>query len=234
MELAKSSAQRTEAALARLVVAELQRMGFETYEEVEAREGRADIVGRRGPVVLVAEVKQSLSLVLMNQVNRWRGAAHYVIGVVGRGRTDGAALDWFTLRGLGLWECDHYGEGTVFVRAQPGLMRRADTTWIQQACIDETRSGSPFAAAGSVAGGYYTPFRRTALALVALVTDRPGLTIREAVAALKASASGHHYSNDKTARSSLPALIRRGVIAGIRLDETTLQLFPSTGDPSHD
>lgn len=58
----------------------MEERGFTVYSEVECRAGggRADVVVTSGPVVGVVEMKQSLTLDLIDQALRWRGYANYI------------------------------------------------------------------------------------------------------------------------------------------------------------
>lgn len=217
----------TEADIARLVVAELQRQGFATYEEVSAgyASQRADVVGVRGPLVIVVETKTTVSLALLNQLLNWRGRAHWIIGATGAGKLGGAVHRFCKSEGFGLWNVSKFDEWTQEVVA-PRLHRKADTKWLRDRCIPETATGSEYAAAGSRAGGYYTPFRRTAKDLADVVRQTPGIALRDALAALT---HGHHYSSDKVARSSMPGCIEKGIVPGVRLEREgrALKLYPT-------
>src|SRR5688572_8895197 len=121
--------------MARPVVAELQRLGFETHEEVAQYYGgnRADIVGIRGPVVCVVECKVSMSLALMEQAQDWLHRAHYVIAAYGHGRKSYAVEDWFKWRGIGMW---HVSFESVTEQVAPRLYRTADAGRVRKACVD--------------------------------------------------------------------------------------------------
>ncbi|MFF0828791.1 hypothetical protein ACFYU8_17695 [Brevibacillus sp. NPDC003359] len=58
----------------------LEQREFIVYPEVYCPRGggRADIVVTSGPVVGVVEMKQSLTLDLIDQALRWRGHANYI------------------------------------------------------------------------------------------------------------------------------------------------------------
>lgn len=226
---AMTEQKRAESEVARTVVSYLSDLGFVTHEEVSTGYGgdRADIVAIRGPIVAVVEVKSSLSLVLLNQCLRWRGQAHWVIAASDRGRNSGAAHILCRHVGIGLWSA---GFGSIHEIVPPRLDRRAVTTRLLARCVSENRTGSDYAKAGTSGGGYYTPFQRFARDVARIVKEQhartgEGLTVRQVVEAVR----DHHYSSDKVARSSLPGLLRRGVIAGVRADETGrgMVIFPN-------
>jgi hypothetical protein len=211
----------SEADLARSVLTELQHQGYETYEEVSAIGKRADIVAVRGRVIMVVETKTALSLQLLDQLARWDGFAHYIIAAVPLGRVSAAAQQWLRHHGHGLWKvgCDEIHEDI-----SPRLARTALDHWIRNALSPEQRSGD-YAKAGSNSGGYWTPFRNTCKELQRIVQSEPGIELRVALGKFS-----HHYASAKSARSALPGLIRKGIVQGIRLDdsERRLRLYPET------
>lgn len=209
--------KRTEEDIGKEVIAELQRQGFETYQEVSLgySSQRADVVGVHGRVTAVVECKAQLSLRLLDQLARWLGLAHLVIGAVERGRVGPAARWYCRSKGIGVWIV---GFHEVTVLESPRLFRRADDARLRASLWPEHQTGE-FATAGSMGGGYFTPFKRTVQALQRVVKDRPGIELREALRAIE-----HHYANDKSALSAIPPLLRKGVIAGIRIEVTSRRL----------
>lgn len=205
--------------IARAVVTELQRHGYETYEEVSMgyASQRADIVAVRGPVVAVVECKTSLSVRLLDQLTRWLGSAHLVIGAVKHIRRSVTIERYARREGFGLWSVcgDEIAE-----RVAPRLFRRAAVASLRRVLMPEQRSGD-YAQAGSQSGGYFTPFRRTCRDLHCLVKAHPGISLRDAIKALD-----HHYASDKSAVSAIPELIRRGVITDLRAEGVPLCLYP--------
>lgn len=207
----------TEAEIGRVVVAELQRQGYETYEEVEADRGRADVIGRRGPLLVVVECKQALSLRLLDQVVRWNGYANRVIAAIEDGRFGDAVRRLARADGFGLWRVS---SDSIHEDVSPRLLRRTEGR-LAKLLRDEQRSGA-YAKAGTTGGGYWTPFQSTIRALRDLVTvkGRDGIELREALKAID-----HHYATDKSARSHIPKLIASGVITGLRVEGRPLRLF---------
>lgn len=208
---------RNEADLARAVVTELQRQGFETYEEVSMGYGehRADIVAVRGPVFCVVECKVTFGLNLLNQLMRWLGGAHLVIGAHGFAKKSVAAERMARHEGFGLWSI---GAEEINERVAPRLNRAASVRLLRLALREDHRSGE-FAKAGSQ-GGYWTPFRQTCRDLTAIVKEQPGIELRAALKLVK-----HHYANERSAVSAIPTIIKRGLLPGMTADGKPLRLF---------
>jgi hypothetical protein len=76
-----------------------------------------------------------------------------------------------------------------------------------------TEAGRDYCPAGAQNAKRWTPFRRTADALIAWVQEHPGRPMREAIAALS---DVHHYARDDAACARLSHLVRAGVIPEIR------------------
>lgn len=209
----------SEEEMARLVVTELQRQGFVTYEEVSLgyAGNRADIVATRGPVLAVVECKASLSLRLLDQLTEWAGQAHLIIGAIGKGRHGAATLAFCRSQGIGLWTV---GASEVFEVVAPRLHRRAAVSRVRKVLRPEHQSGE-FARAGSMSGAYYSPFRGTVKALQETVRQTPGIELRDALKAI-----GHHYASTRSAMSAIPALITKGVIVGVRVEGRPLRCYP--------
>ncbi len=224
--MAKRVVFESEAQIAERAITELQRQGYETYQEVSTGYGgrRADIVGVRGPIIAVVECKASMSLQLLDQLCAWRGFAHYIIGAIPSGRHARCVEHFARDHGFGLWKIafDEIAE-----RPSPRLHRQAGTHWIRKALRPEQRTGE-FAKAGTRGGGYWTPFRSTCRELASVVALRPGIELREALKVVN-----HHYASGKSAMSALPGLIRKGVVEGVRVDDSErhLRLFPALAQP---
>lgn len=207
--------------MATVVVTELQRQGYAVYQEVSTGYGgkRADIVARLGPIVTVVECKASLSLRLLDQLLGWRGQAHHIIGAYQAGRGRNTAVSEFCRhQGFGLWFAGVEGIEEVLA---PRFNRTAHIAHTV-ACLSEAQRSGQYAAAGSK-GAYFTPFRRTTDLLRSAVRDTPGITLREALGSI-----AHHYANARSGMSSLPDLIRKGLVPGVRLEPEgrVLRLFP--------
>lgn len=203
-------------------MAELQRQGFETYEEVSVGYGdkRADVVAIRGPLVAVVETKRTMGLGLLNQLMGWRGRAHWIIGAVSAGRLDGAARRLCAVEGFGIWTVS--SEDTIGEPLSPVLHRWVDRS-VRQRCVEGNRSSQSPVAAGTNRGGFFTPFRGTARALAEVVATHPGINLRSALGAVK-----HHYRSSRSAISSLPGCIQRGIVPGVRMERQgkEIRLYP--------
>lgn len=207
----------TEAKLAAKVVAELQRQGYATYEEVSGGYGasRADVVAVRGAVLMVVECKVGFSLKLMDQLTQWLGLANYVVGACGFTKLGVAARRYLTTQGIGLWTV---GFKEIHSEVSPRLHRRASVR-LRDALRPEQQSRE-FAAAGTQ-GGYWTPFRATCRELTEIAKREPGIELRAALKLFK-----HHYANDRSALSSVPDVVKRGLLPGIRCEDRPLKLYP--------
>ena len=214
-KMGKRLGAMSEEEMARGVVTEMQRQGWDVYQEVVASGRRADIVGVRGPLTMVVECKTALSLKLLDQVMCWRGYANYVVAAYGGGRAGRATTVLCKETGVGLWSVYH----SELSEAIPPRFQRRTWDGLKDALRPEQRSAQ-FAQAGSQ-GGYFTPFRGTCNALYKVVKQTPGITLRDALKEVK-----HHYASHVSAMSSLPGLIRKGIVAGVRItDGDPLRLY---------
>ena len=204
----------SEERLARSVLTELQRQGYETYEEVSTGNNRADIVAVRGPVVAIVECKVNLSLRLLDQLTQWIGGANTLIAAFGGGRVGVTVKRYCEHEGFGLWSVcgDEIKEYVA-----PRLVRCTATS-VRRALRPEQQSGE-YASAGTM-GGYFTPFRRTVRGLTDYALKHPGVELRVALKDVQ-----HHYSTMRSAVSAIPALVRRGVIQGLRVEGKPLRLY---------
>lgn len=139
--------------------------GYTVYSEVEAWEGRADVVAVNGPLLVVVELKTTLSLDLLEQAHRWRSHAHYVYVAVPRAKRRNRFAEYILCQeGIGLIEVDfgkhwHYDKPIVYpVPFLRPRMNRRPTEYLRRALRDEQRYGPP---GGSAGGGYVTDYRLT-------------------------------------------------------------------------
>lgn len=209
----------SEEAMAAVVVAYLEDLQWTVYQEVTCEPGgRADIVATQGPLLWVVECKRSLSLDLIAQADEWRGVAHRVSIACaapqrpkGRRRSRGhrrggrfvRAL--LSERGIGWLSVD---DQEVSEAIKPRLTRRVAPA-LRRALRPEHRT---FAAAGNARSEFWSPFRDTCRRLRAIVQERPGITLKEAVAAIE-----HHYRTPSSAVGSLRHWIGEGKVPGVRL-----------------
>jgi hypothetical protein len=198
----------TEAEIGRAVVTELQRQGYVTYEEVSAGLGgkRADVVGLRGRVLMLVECKRTLSLRLLDQLVTWRNAANYTVAAIEKGRVGEAVRRFAKSEGFGLW---FVGASEIDETVAPQLVRQTDDRELRRFLHAAQRSGE-YAKAGSIAGGYWTPFQDTVRQLKEVVKAEPGIELRAALDKIR-----HHYASSRSAMSAIPDLIKRGVITGM-------------------
>ena len=202
----------SEVELARPVVAWLDDLGWEVFQEVSVGGSIADIVARRGPVLWVVEVKRTLGLSLLGQAHAWKRRAHRVSVAVPVGRNTTArrfALHAAESEGIGIIEAalawSHDGDWLPKVeeRTRPQLRRRvlgfklieAQKTWAE---------------AGNASGKRWSPFQETCRLVRELVDESPGLTIREVVESVD-----HHYTSTASARGSLLQWAREGALEGV-------------------
>lgn len=221
------SREASEAAVAAIVVAHLERSGHDVYQEVAlSRAGGAiaDIVSKLGAEIWIVEVKTSLSLALVIQAMDRRRAAHRVVIAAPYSRN---ANDVGTL-------CAELGIGLWLVRGEP--------SWRDQSFVEE-RVDSARHARGRVAlaarlapqhkthaqagapgaAGRWTPWLNTCEQLVAVVRANPGITLKAAIDSVN-----HHYSSKASARGSLAKWISTGKVPGIAISDGVLRLSPTT------
>ncbi len=225
-------ATTSEADLARVAVTELQRMGYETYEEVAPFGGgghRADIVGVLGSVICIVEVKRSMSLRFLDQLLGWQSSANRIIGACARGRCGVSVTRLMRAEGIGLWRIEE--EGYIREDISPRLDRSC-SRWhrkgLLDACRDENRTGSDYAKAGANGGGYWTPFGATRRELIRVVRAEPGLLLREVIERVD-----HHYASNKSAIGSLSRLMMDGASEEVeaRRDGRALRVYPAEVAP---
>jgi len=214
-----------ETELAQIILEHLQAEGWETWQEVTLPLGRADIVAKSGPLVWVVETKLSLSLDLIEQAFCRLPYAHLVSIAVPE-RKNG--LRNFTRRlltdaGIGLFEVTVYVGGGSFVRDRsPSLHRKVNLDWTRTLCDGHKTA----LAAGSKAGGQWTPFRQTCAEALRFVTANPGCDPKQLIEGIK-----HHYYNNVSARTSLIRRIDEGIIPGLELrrEGRRIKIFPKGG-----
>jgi len=202
------------------IIAWLHEAGFDpgVFQEVEIRGDIADMVAVAGPRLAVVELKLQLSFELLHQARRWRGLAHQVfVGVPYARPSEGRrmAFDVFDTYGIGVLEVTEgrwSGQTDVEERVRPAFNRNARTDMIRRKLCEEQKT---FAAAGSPTGRRWSPFKATCKRVADFVREHPGATPREMIEEL----GKLHYASDAGARSRLLALIRRGVVDGVRLEQ---------------
>jgi len=200
--------------LARKTVEILQEWGWEVYQEVIGRNGRCDVVGKRGQLLWAVECKLTFGLSVIEQAINWKGQAHYVsISTPSTRYSSRIGNQILRHYGIGHLECkmDHYSE-TV----KPHLNRKIKPI----ALHEEQKHG---AQAGTNGGGYHTPFRNTVNLLIRRVHQKPGIEFKTLITEID-----HHYSSLASAKSCLRGFIGT-VIPELRFEtvDGKLCVFPS-------
>lgn len=219
---------KDEAELAAMVVAWLKDLHWEVYQEVEpARfDAIADIVAVRNGIVWVIETKLSLSLSVLSQAANWHYRAHYVsvaVPTAHRQRTWAATLAVLQRYGIGMLEAT--SGWAVTEHHQPQLHRTARVDLIL-GCLTERHK--TYAAAGNANGRRLTPFKQTCEELSQIVSERPGITLKDAIDGMN-----HHYQSSATAKSSLSQWIHQGIVDGVEFRKEGRKnfLFPCKDSP---
>lgn len=220
--------------LGKVIVAWLQSEGWDVYQEVQPHGGRvADVVAVRSGILIVVELKTSLTFELLDQASGWKAYAHHVYAAVPQAKGDGRRMAYrvFGDHGIGVIEVDKGAFTSIengisfrsLVRtvAAPTLNRKAYVARIRDSLRPEHKT---FALAGSARGGHFTEFKATCERLRGYVNTCPGTTLKDAIANVK-----HHYAHDASARAHLVKLILQGVVKGIRCEKTgrAVNLYPT-------
>ena len=209
-------ASASEQVVAELVVAYLEQLGADVYQEVSVSGGVADIVAKVRAEIWIVEVKTSLSLALIAQAMERRRLAHRVFIAAPSTRNMRDVAPMCEELGIGLLEV--WGGG--FDYSHPRVRIKAEARRWNRKPVALAAGLKPehktHAKAGAVgAGGRWTPFRDTCEQLARVVREQPGLTVKQAVDQIK-----HHYSTPSTARSSLTAWIQSGKVPGVEIRRT--------------
>lgn len=230
----------TEQQVAEVVVAYLEAMGADVYQEVEVLGGVADIVAKVRAEVWIVEVKTSLSLALLVQAMERRRLAHRVIVAAPHTRRVMAVRDMCSEIGIGLWDVavgvdgvSYRGSGFGDPHVREVVMSRRWNTRPVALAADLKPEHKTHAKAGAVgAGGRWTPFRETCEAVREHVVLFPGVTLKACIEKIK-----HHYRTNKSAMSSIAHWVERGKVDGVRIERSSsprgdaLRLFPVERPP---
>jgi hypothetical protein len=213
----------SEAELATVVIAWLEALGADVYQEVELlhRGMRADIVARVRAELWIIETKTSVSLVLIEQAMERRRFAHrvYIAAPTYRARAGlpicealGIGLLGVTVAG-GIEATSEYDEPQVTMRVQ-GRRWNTQPVALSRRLAPQHKK---HARAGAQTGGHWSPFRRTIERLAQEVAASPGIALNAAVAGIE-----HHYRSNAGARTSLAAWIREGKVPGVEIRDGAL------------
>lgn len=222
----------TEQQVGEVVVAYLEAMGADVYQEVEVSGGVADIVARVRAETWIIELKVALSLKLLTQAMDRRRVAHRVIVATPYTRHQGDVGVMCSELGIGLWEV---------------LVPDPECTWqqpnVREVVAPRRITSKPVALAGDLkpehkthakAGsryvkslGRWTPFRGTCEAVREIVVLEPGITVKACVEKIK-----HHYRTNKSAVSSIAHWVEHNKVDGVRIERGDgLRLFPVERPP---
>lgn len=207
---------QTEMQLAEAVVAWLEDLKWEVYQEIQIHYGGeiADIVAVQGPVVWVIETKKTFSLNLIGQCDRWTRYAHYVSAAI--------PVRKFSVGGnFGYTVCEKFGIGLMEVPEpdgwsrinellKPKLRRTAMAKEITSCLTEEHKT---FAKAGNPDGRRLTPFQITCQRVAKKVKANPGISLKDLIEGLD-----HHYASSQSARSSISTWVQAGMIEGIKVE----------------
>lgn len=213
------------------VIAWLCAAGWDVYQEVTSRAGRADIVATLGRLVCVVELKCSLGLDVIVQADAWRPWAHFVwIAGPKLSRFHSQPVrrllrDVCEWKGIGVIEVrkrDQYVESeTIEEVVAPSLNRRASAPEIVKDLFVAQKTAL---AAGSTAGGHWTAFRETGQRLRNYVADRGGrVLLKTAIAEVN-----HHYASAASARAHLVEWIAIGKVDGLRIERIGRDVYVAT------
>lgn len=211
----------SEQQLGEIVVAYLEALGADVYQEVECAGGVADIVAKVQAELWIVEVKTALSLALLCQAMRRREDAHRVFIAAPCMRTRSPIGEICEELGIGLLDVSPPAEGVSvagFPFGQAAVRVVVDARRCNRRPLALAARLTPehktHAKAGAVgAGGRWTPFRATCEELERIARAKPGVTLKDAIAEIR-----HHYRTAASARSSLVHWIQRGKVPGVRLD----------------
>lgn len=138
----------------------MEERGFAVYPEVECRTGggRADIVVTSGSLVGVVEMKQSLTLDLIEQALRWRGFAHYIWIAIPYKKNGYKKFVTMVLKdyGIGVLLVNKYGQ--VLVDKQASFSRQT-VPHLKEALTEHHAAAN--VKGGQSGGGYVTPYKIT-------------------------------------------------------------------------
>ena len=211
-----------EASIAVAVMDWLQAQGWDCYPEVMPARGgaRADIVGVRGKLVMICEVKTSMGLALLSQAIGWHGTAHFIYVATPakkrgheRSRAEDHIIKYYGLGSLSVLGHDpDYGD-RVNERRSPEYKRPGafNVERLRNCLCPEMKRFDP-----GTKTGYSTPWNRTMDRAARYVEAHPGCTINELARDVET-----HYASTSGARAGLREWLPED--KRIRVDTTTKQ-----------
>lgn len=219
--------RQSEAELGEAVIAWLQDLRLDVYQEVELRHtnGRCDVVAvADARWVWTIELKTRFGLEVLAQAERWirMGYAHRSSIAI----PSPTASDAFA---LGLRVASTLGVGVLIVSGAsvremtPARRFRAPRAGALLATLEDEHKTA--AKAGTSGGGYWTPFRRTCRDVAAFVRENPGATLKQTIDGID-----HHYATDASARAHMVGWIERGMVEEVEIrrdDAGKITLWPN-------
>ena len=193
----------------------LEKRGWDVYPEIMVGSGRADLVAVKGlgtedPTVWIIEVKNTVSLELLNQALRREAYGHLTSVCVPSGMWGGGAdIVVAQAKGLGVlehceWagmfgnrEFEHVGEHRAPVRHKPvfnSLQR------VLGRLVPEAKAYKP----GTNSGGYHTSYKGMIMRVEAFLLERGPSTIKEILEGVEAV--NKHYAKSSASNSLRNAL----------------------------
>lgn len=207
----------TEADLAKLVVAWLESLGWDVYQEVQPfSNGVADIVAINGAALCVVECKLSMGLRVLSQADDWRRSSNmtYVaVPAYSRNRDERFAFGIARLLGIGVLQVRTGSIGRasseVTEAVRPEIRRRCQNN-LREVLSDKQKT---FAAAGNSEGKRWTPFQNTYENVRNYVRSNPGAPMKKVIDNIKT-----HYSTPSSAKQSLLKWIENGSVEGLGIE----------------
>lgn len=216
---------KTESELAAVVSQFISEQCYECFFEVEGPGGRADIVGKSGPIIHVIETKLNFNFRVIEQALNWRRYAHFVSVAVVKPKTRNSILynwvvrDLLKTHGLGVIVVSRglrdMGDCRIDFEISPRLFRKVISDRVK--LFPEQKEWKK---PGEVGGGYYTAFGSTKKRLLEYISKNPGCTMKKIMAEVP-----HHYSTDRSAASSLHRYMSEGIIEGVIVDGKPARYF---------
>jgi hypothetical protein len=176
----------------------------------------ADIVAVQNKLLWAIETKLSFGLSVIEQSSEWCGQAHY--SSVAVPQTKGSRFAQIVAQrfGVGVLVVQ---PGDVWERSAPQLNRKVGE-WLKNS-LNETQK--TYAKAGNSCGSRWTPFQETCRSIRAVVSTRPGISMKDLLATIRT-----HYRTTATARSCIAKWAEAGAVKGVVLkrDGRELRLYP--------
>lgn len=221
-----------ETEIASAVMDWLQSQGWDCYPEVMPARGgpRADIVGVRGNLVMVCEVKTSMGLALLSQAIGWHGTANfiYVATPVKQRRYERTRAESHFIKYFGLGQLlvgdipsewgDLVKEGVrpSYLRPNKHLVKR------MRGCLcPEMKRFNP-----GTKAGYSTPWNRTIDRAVKYIERHPGCTIKDLVRDVET-----HYASTAGARAGLREWLPEDSRIRIDVEIKPFRYYPRGEEP---